>query len=125
MPPSRTRRVRLPIPPFFLVGPSLAMARHIVERLTESPVRASIYSQRSWRLTKGRSRRSSSSSLLAFSSSFGAAPGRFLGTSDSPLFALSAYRLTEERLTEKVRAAWSLDIPSPTAETILRLRSTE
>ena len=28
-------------PPFFLVGPILAMARHIVERLTESPVTAS------------------------------------------------------------------------------------
>jgi hypothetical protein len=31
----------------------------------------------------------------------------------------------EERLTEKVRAAWALDIPSSTAEIILRLRSTE
>ena len=29
-------------PPFFLVGPILAMARHIVERLTEIPVMASM-----------------------------------------------------------------------------------
>jgi hypothetical protein len=101
------------------------MARHIVERLTESPVMASTYSQRSWRLAKGRSLRSSSKSLMAFWSSFGADPGRFLEASDSPLFAWSTYRLAEERLTEKVRAARALDMPPSTAETILRLRSTE
>ena len=28
-------------PPFFLVGPILAMARHMVERLTETPLMAS------------------------------------------------------------------------------------
>lgn len=28
-------------PPFFLVGPILAIARHIVERLTDTPVMAS------------------------------------------------------------------------------------
>jgi hypothetical protein len=33
--------------------------------------------------------------------------------------------LTEERLAEKVRAAWALDIPLSTAETILLLRSSE
>jgi hypothetical protein len=33
--------------------------------------------------------------------------------------------LTEERLTQKVRAAWALDMPPPTAETILLLRSSE
>jgi hypothetical protein len=37
-------------PPFFLVGPILAMARHMVERLTESPVMSSMYSQRSFRV---------------------------------------------------------------------------
>ena len=42
-------------PPFFLVGPMRAMARHTVERLTESPVMASTYSQRSLRVAKGRS----------------------------------------------------------------------
>jgi predicted glycosyltransferase len=43
----------------------------------------------------------------------------------SPL-GLVDVALTEERLTEKVRDAWALDIPPPpTAETILRLRSTE
>src|SRR5215212_1906226 len=48
-----------------------------------------------------------------------------LGGSYSPLSALFPYRLTEERLTEKVWAAWSLDIPPPTAETTLVLRSSE
>jgi hypothetical protein len=81
------------------------MARHIVERLTESPVMAPMYSQRSRRLTKGRSPRSSCKSLMAPSSSFAADPGLFFGTKDSPLWAFWMYRLTEERLTEKVRAA--------------------
>jgi hypothetical protein len=39
------------------------------------------------------------------------------------LIDVALYR--EERLTEKVRAAWALDIPPPTAETILCLRSSE
>jgi hypothetical protein len=42
---------------------------------------------------------------MALSSSLGADPGLFFGARDSPLLALSAYRLSEERLTEKVRAA--------------------
>jgi hypothetical protein len=54
------------------------MARHIVERLTESLVMASM---------------------------FAADPGLYFGSKDCPLLALSTYRLTEERLTEKVRAA--------------------
>jgi len=36
-----------------------------------------------------------------------------------------AYLVTEERLTEKVRAAWALGMPPSTEETILRLRSSE
>jgi hypothetical protein len=36
--------------PFLRVEPIRAMARHMVERLTESPVMASMYSQRSWRM---------------------------------------------------------------------------
>jgi hypothetical protein len=59
---------------------------------------------------KGRSLRSSSKSFMALSSSFGADPGLFLEASDSPRLALLTYRLTEERLTEKVRAAWTLDM---------------
>ena len=101
------------------------MARHIVERLTESPVMSSTYSQRSLRVAKGRSRRSSSRSFIALPSSFGADPSLFFGARGSPRWAFSAYRLTEERLTEKMRAAWALGIPPSTAETILRLRSSE
>jgi hypothetical protein len=81
------------------------MARHTVERLTESPVKACTHSQRSWRLAKGRFWRSSAISLMAFSSSLGAEPGLFFGASDSPRPALSVKRLTEERLTPKVCAA--------------------
>src|SRR5215203_2761483 len=77
-------------PPFFLVGPILAMARHIVERLTERAVTASMYSQRSRRLTNGRSVRSSSKSFIAFSSSFGADPGLLLGASEPPSSASMA-----------------------------------
>src|SRR5215213_9359112 len=55
-------------------------------------------------MAKGRSFRSSSKSLMALSSSLGADPGLFFGARDSPLWALSAYRLSEERLTEKVLA---------------------
>jgi hypothetical protein len=36
--------------PFLRVEPIRAMARHMVERLTESPVMTSMYSQRSWRV---------------------------------------------------------------------------
>src|SRR4051794_31017338 len=46
-------------------------------RLTESPVTTFMYSQRPRRVTKGRSWRSSSSSFLVFSSSFGRDPGLF------------------------------------------------
>ena len=101
------------------------MARHMVERLTESPVVNPTYSQRSLRVANGRSVRSSWSSFIAFSSSFGADPGLFFGARDSPLWALLTYRLTEERLTEKVRAACALAMPPSTEETILRLRSSE
>src|ERR671921_604310 len=89
--PARPRKLvalRGDSPPFFLVGPRRAMARHTVERLTESPVTTSMYSQRSRRVTKGRSWRSSSSSFLAFSSSFGRDPGLFFGARGSPCSAL-------------------------------------
>src|SRR5215212_10165966 len=75
-------------PPFFLVGPMRAMARHTVERLTESTATTPRYSQRSLRVAKGRSFRSSSKSFMAFSSSFGAAPGLFFAASDPPRSAL-------------------------------------
>src|SRR5215208_8078233 len=75
-------------PPFSLVGPMRAMARQTVERLTESPATTPRYSQRSLRVAKGRSLRSSSKSFMAFSSSFGAAPGLFFGASDPPRSAL-------------------------------------
>src|SRR5215213_264382 len=42
-------------PPFLRVEPIRAMARHMLERLTETPLRASTYSQRSFRVTNGRS----------------------------------------------------------------------
>src|SRR5918997_5649961 len=90
-PPSCPRKLvalRGDSPPFFLVGPMRATARHAVERLTESPVTASMYSQRFRRVTKGRSRRSSSSSFLAFSSSLGRDPGLFFGAKGSPRSAL-------------------------------------
>ena len=51
--------------------------------------------------------------------------GLFFGARDSPLLALSAYRLSEERLTEKARAARALDMPPSTEETILCLKSSE
>src|SRR4051812_34051724 len=54
-------------------------------------------------------------SLFAFSSSLGAEPGLLFGVSDTPLVAFWTYLLTEERLMEKVRAAWALDIPPLTA----------
>jgi hypothetical protein len=62
---------------------------------------------------------------MAPSSSFGTDPALFLGAKVSPRRALLTYRLTEERLTEKVRAAWALEVPPSTEETILRLRSSE
>jgi hypothetical protein len=43
--------------------------------------------------------------LLGFVVQLRSGSGGLLGARDSPLLALSAYRLTEERLTEKVRAA--------------------
>src|SRR5215217_241151 len=55
-PPGRPRKLVAlggDSPPFFLVGPMRAMARHTVERLTESPVTTSMYSQRSRRVTRG------------------------------------------------------------------------
>jgi hypothetical protein len=69
--------------------------------------------------------RSALRSLLAFSSSFGRDPGLFFGAKDSPWSAFFTERLSEERLTSKVRAAWLLDMPRSTAETIFRLRSSE
>src|SRR5215207_5069844 len=70
--------------PFFLLDPIRAMARQIVERLTESPVRACMYSRRSLRVAKGLCLRFASKSLVAFSSNFGADPGLFFGARDSP-----------------------------------------
>jgi hypothetical protein len=47
--PSRSLKLLVALrgysPPFFLVGPMRAMARHMVERLTESPVMASMCSR--------------------------------------------------------------------------------
>ena len=42
-------------PPFLRVEPILAMARHMVERLTETPLMASTYSQRSLSVANSRS----------------------------------------------------------------------
>src|SRR5215210_6257012 len=61
------------------------MARHIVERLTQSPVVNPTYSQRSRRVANGRSVRSSWSSFIAFSSSFGVDPGLFFGVIPNPV----------------------------------------
>src|SRR3712207_747001 len=77
-------------PPFLRVEPIRAMARHMVERLTETPLTASTYSQRCRRVTKGRSRRSSSRSSLTFSSILGRLPGALPGARGSPLWALVA-----------------------------------
>ncbi len=57
---------------------------------------------------------------------FGGLPPPFLGASDAPRWASLRYRLTEERLTPKRRAAADLDVPSTsTARTILVRRSSE
>jgi hypothetical protein len=83
------------VAPFFLVGPIRAMVRHMAERLTESPVMTSMWSQRSRRVAKGSSSRSSSKSLMALSSGFGADPGLFFGARDSP--PLAFVRVSLER----------------------------
>jgi len=51
----------------------------------------------------------------------GLPPPFFLGASDAPRWAILRYRLTEERLTPKRRAAADLDVvpPPSTARTIL------
>src|SRR3712207_1534162 len=77
-------------PPFLRVEPILAMARHMVERLTETPLTASTYSQRCWRVTNGRSFRSSSRSFLSRSSILGRLPGALPGSRGSPFWALVA-----------------------------------
>ena len=74
--------------PFLRVEPIRAMERHMVERLTEIPLMASTYSQRSERVTNGGSLRSSSRSLLTRSSILGRLPGALPGSSGSPLFGL-------------------------------------
>src|SRR3954453_22191466 len=53
----------------------------------------------------GRSSTSFSRRARAFSSALRGRPGLFLGVRESPCRTLLAYRLTEERLTSKVRAA--------------------
>src|SRR5215207_988646 len=77
-------------PPFLRVEPILAMARHIVERLTEIPLMASTYSQRSLRVTNGRPRRSSLRSLPTRPSILGRSPGALAGSRGSSLRALVA-----------------------------------
>jgi hypothetical protein len=62
----------------------------MVERLTEAPLMASTYSQRSLRVTNGRSSRSPSRSLLSRSSILGRLPGDLAGSRGSPLQALVA-----------------------------------
>src|SRR5215212_11121712 len=69
------------------------MARHMVERLTETPLTASTYSQRSLRVAKGRSLRSSWRSLPTRSSILGRLPGALPGSRDSPLRALGGVTL--------------------------------
>ena len=77
-------------PPFLRVEPILAMARHMVERLTETPLMASTYSQRSLSMANGCSFRSSSRSLLTRSSILGGLPGALPGSRGSPFWALVA-----------------------------------
>jgi hypothetical protein len=97
------------------------MTRHTVDRLTSKEATVRRYSHLFWRVMKGRSLRSTSSSLLERSSSFGFEPGLFLGASEHP----SSASLTDERLTEKVRAAWLLPIPRLRASMFFSLRSSE
>jgi len=70
--------------PFFLVESIRLMVRHTTERLTSTAATARRYSQRSLRVTNGRSLRSSSSSFLARSSILGRLPGALPGESDLP-----------------------------------------
>jgi hypothetical protein len=51
------------------------------------------------------------SNLIAPRSSLRSLPGAFLGSKPSPLWAMLAYRLTEEMPTPKAQAACALDIP--------------
>jgi hypothetical protein len=63
---------------------------------------------------------------MAPSSSFGTDPGLYLGARVSPRRAFSTYRLTEERFTEKVRAAfwpWASRLPPRRLSFVLGLRS--
>src|SRR5215207_10435 len=70
--------------PFFLVEPIRFMLRHTTERLTSSPAMTRRYSQRSRRVTNGRSLSSSSSNLRAGSSMMGRLPGALPGESALP-----------------------------------------
>src|SRR5215217_2893310 len=86
--PLGTRLALWRLAPLLRLEPIRAMARHIVERLTETPLTASTYSQRSLRVTNGRSSRSASRSFSTRSSILGRLPGALPGSRDFPLWAL-------------------------------------
>src|SRR3954452_20446729 len=111
--------------PFFRVNPIRFNSREIVESLTLSPHTLSRNCRLSESVAAGRCSRSAYSSLLAFWSVLGWEPGLFFGASGRPWSAILAYRLTEERLTEKVRAAWLLPMPRRRASIIFLRRSSE
>src|SRR2546423_12407747 len=111
--------------PFFRVNPIRFKSRETVELLTLSPHTLSRNCRLSESVAAGRCSRSASSSLLAFWSVLGWEPGLFFGASGRPWSAILAYRLTEERLTEKVEAAWLLPMPRRRASIIFLRRSSE
>src|SRR5215212_11973009 len=111
--------------PFFWEKPSRFISRLTVESLISVPVMCSKKRRLSLTVVLGRSSTSFSRRARAFSSALRGRPGLFLGVRESPCRTLLAYRLTEERLTSKVRAASALDIPRSIAATIFLRRSSE
>src|SRR5215211_5335329 len=77
---SRTRLFLQPLWTFFRLLERRPTARQTVASLTETPETAYRNSALWERVAHGRSSRSSKSSFLAFSSSFGFLPGAFLGS---------------------------------------------
>ncbi len=87
------------------MNPIRLSSRETVESLTSTSHTFSRNSRLSASVAAGRSSRSASKSLRAFSLVFGFEPGLFFGASRRPSSAILAYRLTEESETPKIRAA--------------------
>src|SRR5215216_5348014 len=115
--------------PFFLLHPRRLSILLTVDSLTRTPAAFCRNARLSERVAVGCLCTSASKSFVVLWSILGLEPGRFLGARlgarERPSSTSLAERLTEERLTEKVRAASLLVMPRRRAAMIFFLRSSE